>query len=160
MDPRFERGFVRSVVSLLCLVAAVHGLFQFGELRGFLKQPLRLEGDPSQRVMAGLEGRTGTQPTQGADCGQVSDGEGTLKIRPLAEPKGEIWVLINGRSARLLAEGDGPIACRDGDLIEVLWPMGEGSVIVSEASPNLVSPAVGTLAEGSGILLIGRVRIK
>jgi hypothetical protein len=149
------------VITLLCLVAVVQGLLRFDSMRRFMNEAIWLEGEPLARAVSGLKEPFYTW-IQWPPAGSSQDGTsnvGIMCIKFIGKPNKNVWILVNGKTAKRAVEEDGVITCRDGDLIEIIAERGQANVCVSAASGNILGPQVGTWVKGEGILLLGRVKL-
>jgi len=177
-----DKWLPRTAAILLCVVAVVQGLLRYEDMRTLLNESLRLEGEPLARAIAGLDrpaypwldsmvassdakavetDETGESGKPTGNAGKTGEAaRGVIYLRLLSKPKGEVWALVNGRAVKLITEDDGVLACKDGDLIEILCEKGEANVLVTYVSDNLAQPAQGVWVKGSGILFLSRVTAK
>ncbi len=162
-EARLERRFVWGLTALILFVAILQVSLRFDTVRRFLNESIRLEGVPLVREIEGLAEPQYPwldMPVQDAGAAGQSAPTGTIYLRFLRRPKGEVWVLVNSRAVKALDKDGGTVTVRDGDFVEVLSRYGEVQVLVSEASPNVQFPGTGTWVTGSGHVLLARVRLK
>lgn len=153
---RVERRFVRFLVAFLLLVAFLQVMLRFDGARRYLNRAIRLEGLPLERQVEGLA--VPANPWLDLVPGGVETG--TIYLRLLRRPKGEVWVLINQRAVKLLDKEGGPVTVRPDDFVEVLCTSGDVRVLVSAASSNVEFPGMGVFVSGKGTVLVGRVRFR
>lgn len=155
-DSRVERRFVSGLLALALFVALLQALLRFDGVRRYLNQAIRLEGLPLERQVDGLD-----SPAQlWLDLIPAGADTGTIYLRLLRRPKGEVWILVNSRAVKMLDGEGGPVTVQDGDFLEVLSQSGEVRVLVSGASSNVEFPSVGVWVAGRGNVLVGKVRFR
>jgi len=156
----FEARYVRFLAAFFCVLGIVQGLLRFDNVRRFLNESIRLEGEPLARAVTGLQDPVYTWiPWPPYDDADVAKGEvATFYLRSIGDSSAKVWVLVNGRAVKRITPEDGTFVAKNGDLIEVAVESGSASLVLSGASENVLSPEVGTWIKGSGIMLLGRVR--
>ena len=129
-DSRAERRFVRGLLVFILFVVLLQTLLRFDVFRRYLNQAIRLEGLPLERRIEGLD----TPANPWLDVVPAATDTGTIYLRLLRPPKGEVWVLVNQRAVKMLDEEGGTVTVQHDDFVEVLCSTGEVRVLVDRKS--------------------------
>jgi hypothetical protein len=155
-DSRLGRRYFYALASLVLLAAVLQILLRFDGVRRYLNLAIRLEGLPLAREVQGL----GTPAYPWLDYASPGAETGTIYLRLLKRPRGEVWILVNQRAVKVLDEEGEAVTVQDDDFVEVYSRDGEVRVLVSAASSNVEFPGVGVFVAGQGTVLVGRVRLR
>ncbi|MGE5580326.1 MAG: hypothetical protein ACM3WU_09815 [Bacillota bacterium] len=155
-DSRLGRRYFYALVLLVFFAAVLQILLRFDGVRRYLNLAIRLEGLPLVREVQGL----GTSAYPWLDYIAPGAETGTIYLRLIRRPKGEVWILVNQRAVKVLDEEGEAVTVQEDDFIEVYSRDGEVRVLVSGASPNIEFPGVGAFVAGRGTVLVGRVRFR
>jgi len=155
-DSRLGGRYFHCLVLLVFIAVVLQILLRFDGVRRYLNLAIRLEGLPLVREVQGL----GTPAYPWLDYTSPGAETGTLYLRLLKKPKGEVWILVNQKAVKVLDEEGEAVTVQHDDFVEVYSRDGEVRVLVSGASPNIEFPGVGVFVSGKGTVFVGRVRLR
>ncbi len=154
----FELVFFKVLVIFVCLVIGIQIIMRFESVRVVLNESIELEGKPLAKTLpeTGQSFYPWLESVLLDECKHPSK-IGFIYFRFIDEPKNDVWILLNGKTAKRITPEDCMIIGKHGDLIEITAVKGTYNIVVSGISSNILYPHVGTWVKGEGILPIGTV---